>query len=91
MVVSVDKYSVRVAPRSKSASEGVYVEKAAMPAHFTEDGHFYNHWQSVAIADLRTYECVGRLDGPWRSAVIAQYDSSIVQRDERRDRQRRGR
>jgi hypothetical protein len=84
MVVSVDKYSARVAPRSSSSDDGVLVIKSARPDCFTEDGRFYDDWRSVLLADLRGYENRGALPDPFREEVLDQYRES-------RARRRRGR
>lgn len=87
VVVVADRYSVRVAPRSATSEDGVYVPKEAM-ACFSKDGHFYDDWKSVSLASLRDYESAGQLENPHRDAVVKQYTDS---QQARRDRRGRGR
>ncbi len=89
MVVVADRYSVRVCPRSKSSSEGVWVPATAMDC-FTEDGRFYDDWKSVSVADLRSYECAGPLPAAHRDAVVNQYASNIAKKRARRSSRRGG-
>jgi hypothetical protein len=90
MVVSVDRYSARVVPRSATSTEGVLVLKSARPDCFTEDGRFYDDWRSVLLCDLRSYENRGALRDPGRGDVLEQYRASVERRRLNR-RSRRGR
>lgn len=80
MVVSVDKYSVRVVPRSASSDNGVLVLRSARPDCFTEDGRFYDDWRSILLADLRDYENRGPLPDRSREDVLDQYRESQARR-----------
>jgi hypothetical protein len=90
MVISVDRYSARVAPRSATSAEGVLVLRSARPDCFTQDGRFYDDWRTILLSDLRCYENRGPLREADRCAVLAQYRESLERRRRRR-RSRKGR
>lgn len=80
MVVSVDRYSARVAPRSASSSSGIPVLRSARPDCFTRDGSFYDDWTSVLLADLAGYENRGQLPAADRDLVVGQYRANLARR-----------
>lgn len=80
MVVTVDKYSVRVVPRSASSDDGLLVLKSARPDCFTEDDRFYDDWSSILLADLRDYDNRGQLPHPCREEILDQYRESQARR-----------
>lgn len=88
MVVSVDRYSARVVPRSASSTDGVLVLKSERPDCFTSDGRFYADWRSILLADLRSYENHGPLPQSPREEVLEQYRDAQERR--RRNRRMRG-
>jgi hypothetical protein len=85
MVVTVDRYSARVVPRSASSTEGVLVLRSARPDCFTTDGRFYDDWRTVLLVDVCSYENAGPLPATDREEVVEQYRAS----QERRRRARR--
>ena len=84
MVVSIDRYSARVVPRSASSAEGVLVLRSARPDLFSEDGRFYDDWRSLLLADLRSYANGGPLPEADRREVCEQYRASQQRRREAR-------
>jgi hypothetical protein len=90
-VVEVARYSVRVAPRSKTSEAGVYVARDVMPHLFSDDGRFYDDWKSIPLADLRGYDLRGRLPAAARDAVVDQYLASEARKIRRRRERRSGR
>jgi hypothetical protein len=80
MVVSVDRYSAHVAPRSASSGSGIPVLRSARPDCFTEGGSFYDDWTSVLLADLAGYESRGQLPAADRDLVVGQYRANLARR-----------
>jgi hypothetical protein len=91
MVVHVDRFSVRVVPRTASddpAGAGVYVPKEAM-SRFTKNGRFYDDFRSIPTVTLRDYQPAEPLPAEYRDRVVKQYrDSQQRRRDLRRNARR---
>ena len=79
-VVSIDRYSARVVPRSASSGSGIPVLRSARPDCFNEDGSFYDDWTSVLLIDLAGYGNRGPLPATDRDLVVGQYRANLARR-----------
>jgi hypothetical protein len=70
-VVVVDLgFSMRVMPRSKTSTDGVFVPADAMP-EFTEDGRIFDKFRSIPLSSFDGAPNIGRLPDEYLKPVLA--------------------
>jgi len=69
IVVADLGFSMRVLPRSKTSTEGVFVPAEAMP-EFTEDGRVFHRIKSIPVRFFEGATNIGRLPDEYLKPVL---------------------